>query len=621
MALDQDNSDTHAINPGVTDADSQNPVLVWLSRFEKALNTDDVKAVLHLFHDNCFWRDLASITWNVITFEGKSEIEKMLGTTHFCKHTRTYNWQLRSMIQAGSPSQAFLKFETAHVRGLAVVMLEKSDGGEMLCRNFLTAAQELKGYEELNDDTRPLGDDMNIRMGRESWVQKRLKTVQEHRNEPYVVIIGGGQAGIILGARLERLNVPYVILDKHARPGDTWRNRYNTLCLHDPIWYNYLPYIPFPDHWPVYISKDRMADFLESYVKSMDLNYWGNVNCLNADFDEEKKKWSVSIEDKSNKNKKHTITNVGHVVFATGVSGLPNVPEIKGRDSFKGKSWHSSEHPGGAGWKGKNVVVVGSNNSAHDICTELWEHGANVKMVQRSSTHIVKSKAIKDVLLGDLYSEKAVKAGLTADVSDLMFASYPFKVVEAFHKMVFDGIRAQDAKFYEQLKNAGFMLDFGADDSGVFMKYLRRGSGYYIDTGGSQLIIDGKVELVHGEIKEMNEHGILLNDEQQLDADLIVFATGYGPMNQFATQIVGAEISKKVGRCWGLGSDTAKDPGPWEGELRNMYKPTQQEGMWYFGGNFHQCRHYSLCLALQLKARFVGIPVPVYKLQQVYHEV
>jgi putative flavoprotein involved in K+ transport len=68
-----------------------------------------------------------------------------------------------------------------------------------------------------------------------------------------------------------------------------------------------------------------------------------------------------------------------------------------------------------------------------------------------------------------------------------------------------------------------------------------------------------------------------------------------------------------------LGSNTTKDPGPWEGEQRNMWKPTQQDALWFHGGNLHQSRHYSLYLALQLKARMEGIETPVYGLQEVHH--
>jgi putative flavoprotein involved in K+ transport len=112
---------------------------------------------------------------------------------------------------------------------------------------------------------------------------------------------------------------------------------------------------------------------------------------------------------------------------------------------------------------------------------------------------------------------------------------------------------------------------------------------------------------------------VLLSDGSELPADLIVYATGYGSMNGWAAQLISQAVADKVGKCWGLGSDTTKDPGPWEGELRNMWKPTQQEGLWFHGGNLHQSRHYSQFLSLQLKARMEGLPTPVYGLQPVHH--
>ena len=100
---------------------------------------------------------------------------------------------------------------------------------------------------------------------------------------------------------------------------------------------------------------------------------------------------------------------------------------------------------------------------------------------------------------------------------------------------------------------------------------------------------------------------MVLDDGTELRADLVVYATGFGSMNGWAADLIGQDVADKVGKVWGLGSDTAKDPGPWEGEQRNMWKPTQQENLWFHGGNLHQSRHYSLYLALQLKARYEGI--------------
>ncbi len=152
------------------------------------------------------------------------------------------------------------------------------------------------------------------------------------------------------------------------------------------------------------------------------------------------------------------------------------------------------------------------------------------------------------------------------------------------------------------------------------MKYLRRGSGYYIDVGASELVANGSVKLKSGvSIDHINPKSVTLTDGTELPADLIVYATGYGSMNQFLSDLVSPEVADRVGKVWGLGSSTTKDPGPWEGELRNMWKPTHQQQLWIHGGNLHQSRHYSQFLSLQLKARYEGLSTPVYGQTDVHH--
>jgi putative flavoprotein involved in K+ transport len=286
---------------------------------------------------------------------------------------------------------------------------------------------------------------------------------------------------------------------------------------------------------------------------------------------------------------------------------------------FEGEQQHSSQHPGPEAYAGKKVVVIGSNNSAHDICGALWENYADVTMVQRSSTHIVKSASLMDIGLGDLYSERAVAAGVTTDKADMIFASLPYRIMHEFQIPLYEQMKERDKDFYDRLERVGFQHDWGDDGSGLFMKYLRRGSGYYIDVGASELVCDGKVKLAHGQVDHLTKDSVVLDDGTELPADLVVYATGYGSMNGWVADIIDQETADKVGKVWGLGSNTTKDPGPWEGEQRNMWKPTQQQALWFHGGNLHQSRHYSLYLALQLKARYEGIDTPVYGLQGVHH--
>jgi len=263
--------------------------------------------------------------------------------------------------------------------------------------------------------------------------------------------------------------------------------------------------------------------------------------------------------------------------------------------------------------------VIGSNNSAFDICGALWEHDADVTMVQRSSTHIVKSQSLMEYGLGDLYSERAVAAGVTTEKADLIFASLPYRIMHQFQIPAYEKMAEVDKDFYDRLEAAGFDHDWGDDGSGLFMKYLRRGSGYYIDVGSAELVANGEVKLAHGQVDHLTEDSVVLADGTELPADLVVYATGYGSMNGWAADLIDQDTADRLGKVWGLGSDTTKDPGPWEGEQRNMWKPTRVPHLWMHGGNLHQSRHYSLYLALQLKARHVGLETPVFALQEVHH--
>ena len=240
-------------------------------------------------------------------------------------------------------------------------------------------------------------------------------------------------------------------------------------------------------------------------------------------------------------------------------------------------------------------------------------------MVQRSSTHISRSESLMDLALGPLYSEAALEAGIDTDRADRLFASWPYRLLPEVQRPAFAEMKRRDADFYAALERAGFALDFGEDDSGLFLKYLRRGSGYYIDVGASQLIIDQQVGLVSGQVDHLTEDAVALADGTELAADLVVYATGYGSMNQWLADLISPETADAVGKCWGYGSETTRDPGPWEGELRNMWKPTNVTNLWLHGGNLHQSRHYSKYLALQLKARYEGLDTPVYALQESHH--
>ena len=186
--------------------------------------------------------------------------------------------------EADGITEAWVTFETAVARGRGHVRLR--DGA---CWTLLTTMTELKGHEERKGPQREKGVVHGAVRDRRTWLERRQAEAAElgYEHQPYCVIVGGGQGGIILGARLRRLGVPTIIVERNARAGDSWRNRYSSLCLHDPVWYDHLPYLPFPDDWPVFSPKDKIGDWLEMYTKVMELNYWSSTECVQARYDDD----------------------------------------------------------------------------------------------------------------------------------------------------------------------------------------------------------------------------------------------------------------------------------------------------------------------------------------------
>lgn len=409
---------------------------------------------------------------------------------------------------------------------------------------------------------------------------------------------GGGQAGLTLAARLKMLNVPTLVIDTQKRVGDNWRRRYRHLVLHDPVWFDHLPYMNFPAYWPVYTPKDKLGDWFEAYTKLLELNVWTETQLTASYFDEKTQNWSVELERRTPDGQTHTRSFTSkHVVLATGHSGKANLPDIPGMDAFEGdRLCHSSKFPGVTSLaKGKKAIVVGSCNSAHDIAQNFSEQGYDVTMVQRSSTCVVSAHSLSEIGLKPLYSEE----GPPIEDADVWFWSIPASVFKAQQIKVTAKQNKYDEATMQGLAKVGFKVDKGSQDTGLLFKYLQRGGGYYIDVGGCQLVIDGKIKIKQGhEIRRVTTHGLEFSDGSVLEADEIVFATGYQNMKTQASAIFSQKVVDKLENVWGFNEF---------GEMRTVWQKSGHPGFWFMGGNLALCRYYSRVLALQIKARLVGL--------------
>jgi putative flavoprotein involved in K+ transport len=568
----------------------------WLAEFESALATLDDAALKKLFHPDSYWRDALALSWTLQTVNGRDAILKTLKAQAGAAAPSGFaidpdRTAPRKVMRAGTDCiEAIFKFETRTGRGDGILRLigDADDGNRLKAWTLLTALQELKGFEEQIGTSRPRGNAYSRDFRGPNWLDLRKASSDYADRDPAVLVIGGGQSGLCIAARLKQLNVDTLIVDRMARIGDNWRKRYHALTLHNQVQVNHLPYMLFPPNWPTYIPKDKLANWFESYVDGLELNFWTGTEFESGSYDEKQGRWTVTLRRGGEKRVMHP----RHVVLATGVSGIPNIPDIPGLTNFAGKCVHSSGYDDGENWKGKRALVIGTGNSGHDIAQDLYSSGAAVTLVQRSSTLVVSIEPSAQLVYLP-YNEG------TLDDNDLIAVSIPLRLARKSHALTCDKSKALDTELLDGLRKIGFKLDFGEDNTGWQFKYLTRGGGYYFNVGCSDLLIRREIALKQfADIDTFTAEGARMKSGETIAADLIVLATGYRPQEELVQKLFGAETTKRVGTIWGFG-DTE--------ELRAMYVRTGQPGLWFIAGGLAQCRIGSKQLALQIKAIEEGI--------------
>ena len=566
----------------------------WLDAFAAALQAQDAAAAAELFLDDGLWRDILAFTWNIETASGSAAIEKMLRAT--IPSARPVNFHIppqrtppRWVSRAGTETiEVIFEFETAFGPCYGIVRLVPDPKSSKLrAWTINTNLQELRGYEE--EFKRRAPPDSTRDFGAENWLDRLNRQRAYADRDPAVLVVGGGQAGLSIAARLTQLGVDTLIVDRHQRIGDNWRTRYHSLTLHNEVFVNHLPYLPFPPNFPVYIPKDKLANWFESYVEAMELNFWTGTELVAGSYDEASRQWNVTLRKSDGSER---IMRPRHLIFATGVSSIPYTPDLPGLDAFAGTAVHSGDFKDAAQWKGRKALVLGSGTSGHDVAQELHAHGADVTMIQRSQTYVVSLKEAQSVYA--IYSE-----GIPFDDCDLLATSLPYPVLQRSYQLSTAKGRMVDRHLLDKLAKTGFRLWYGEDDTGFQMMYLRYGGGYYFNVGCSELIIEGKVKLMHfADIDKFVAQGARLKDGRIVPAELLVLATGYKNQQDTVRAYLGDAIADKIGPVWGF------DDG---GELRNMWRRTAQPGLWFTAGSLAQCRIFSRYLAIQIKAIEEGL--------------
>lgn len=565
----------------------------WLDKLEVALQSRSQVSVSSLFAPDGHWRDLLAFTWSITPCQGAEDIAVLMVANQASAKAREFTiaegrTPPRRVQRAGiDVIEGIFQFETGVGRGFGVVRLLAAEPSKAF--QLMTNLHELKGFEEKIGRRRPTGEAYSRNFGGTNWKDQRLASQSYANRDPAVLVVGGGQAGLTVAATLGLLGVDTLVIDKHERIGDNWRKRYHSLALHNATDVNHLPYMPFPPNWPTYLPKDMIAGWFEAYAWAMEINFWTGTELASGAYDESAGRWSAVVR---NADASERTLHPRHLIFANGLVGFPRIPELPGLKEFKGDVRHTSEFSNGANWRGKRALVLGTGTSAHDVAQDLHSNGVDTTIVQRGSTTVVSINPSAKLVY-------AIYDGIPLEDADLLVSTNTLPVTRRNLQQLTARMVELDKKMIDGLITRGFKWDIGEDQTGHQMKIRTRYGGYYLNAGCAELVISGEIGLLQFDrIDRFVAGGALLKDGSVKPADLVVLATGFVTQEVLVGKLLGEEVASKVGPVWGIGAD---------GEMNNMWKRTAQEGLWFVGGSFANCRVYSRYVALQIKAIEVGL--------------
>lgn len=584
-----------------------NPAAVaeqWLEALDRALTARDLGAVRSLLAADPWWRDIYALTWDLVGMHGADDIvdvvKPALDEVGFGDLELDESWPVTFN---GRYVEAIYRFRTRVSVGRGVVRLVEEDG-EWRSWVVSTSLEGLRDFPEpvisIDDAASEANNSPSVPGARRSLDDVRAERRAYREADPSVLIIGAGHSGVFLAARLGRLGVPTLLVDRYARAGDNWRLRYNGLLLHDTKWATAFPYFPYPETWPLFTPKERLADWIEAYVNLLDLDLWTSTTVHSASYDEGEGRWTVDL---THDGERRTL-RPQHLVFATGKDGIPFRPAVEGEAEFAGTIAHSSDHLGGESVRGKKVVVVGAGASAHDIAQDAYEHeAASITMVQRSPVLVFSQRHGLKVLFGAYYGE----GGPDSETADLLSSANPLALGLQLAPDVTRRIAALDAELIEDLEAAGFRTTLGPGDAGQAHLTTRGGGAVYIDKGNCALIIDGSIRIQPGEIERFTPHGVVYRDGTEEDADVVVFCTGYSNMREVVRPIVGDQVTDSLATVWNVDD---------RGELRTTLRHSGHQKLWFMATGLRLARFFSQHVALLIKAMDEGLLDPAVNVER-----
>lgn len=354
-------------------------------------------------------------------------------------------------------------------------------------------------------------------------------------------------------------------------------------------------------------SAGKLANWLETYADALELNVWTRTTLDPTKSRFEDGKWHVTVlrtlADGTTTTRELAVS---HIILATGLSGgLPKLPTpVEGQDSWEGEILHSSQVQSGKVYADKKVLVVGAASSANDLAMDIANHGGHPTILQRSPTFVM---SIENGVLRGVKRLAATK--MSTEEFDYGVYSVPLPLAKPCYQRFTKFLAYLDRDLLSGLNQVGFKTWGGIDDTGfVFCKLsesllmavgIARGGGVYYDTGACRLILDGKINVIPGEIESyIEDKKVTFSDGTSEEFDAVVFATGYTGYKDSVAGLLGEKYAKDLKPIGGFDAD---------GEIAGIARECGIPNVYYSIGALQNARWFGTIIALQVIMEREGI--------------
>ncbi|KAJ0335740.1 hypothetical protein COL922a_008812 [Colletotrichum nupharicola] len=573
-----------------------------VSELSEGLQRRHQPSVAKLFTGNAtgaHWKDTLALTAHLRTFNGGKTVAAALLELSHMRRMTAVEFGAAQVVKANeelSWVDCSFYFSTesprARCRGKLMLIPDGADGEWRIwsMSTWLTNFEDhLEDETLLRQPSIPLPAETDFRID--------------------VLVIGGGNAEVILAGRLKALNVDYAVVDQNKQVGDNWRLRYDCMRFHTFKSFCQTPYIPYPDEASDALTKDELADQIHAFAHEFDLNQriLHQSSIVATSYDAGKKLWSVKIADGVRGCERVVTCRSLVVATGAGFSGI-NVPDLPGRDKFRGSIVHSTAYGNGqqlvdAG--AKSVVVVGSANTAFDIMPDCHKAGLRTTMVQRSPTYVVPMSYFAHPMGLGAYEF------LPIEDCDAVVSGGPLAVGGPLLALCHGMQAIEEPKRYDEVRRAGLQVEDSLTGD-LLINLIDRCGGHFVDMGkGIELITTGQVGIRSGVVPAgYSADGMILSDGSEVKTDAVVWCTGFGNLDarKSLPDILGQgaeQIASRMESTWGVDA---------EGETRGLWKRQPDvDNIYVFAGGTGQHRWFSKVIALQIKGTLEGIFPDAYR--------